>query len=51
MRAWERYELVLLEKVEDTLTEKICYDADVILEVEAVPQMDALVSVVLVVLA
>jgi len=50
MRARKRHELVLLEEVEHALTEKVGNDANVVLEVEAVPQVDTLVSVVLVVL-
>jgi len=50
VRAWKRHELVLLEEVEDTLAEKIGDDADVVLEVEAVPQVDTLISVILIVL-
>lgn len=50
MRAWKRYKLVFLEEVEDTLAEKIGNNADVVLEIEAVPQVDTLVPIVLVVL-
>lgn len=45
MRAWEWCEGVHLQEVEDTLTIEIRDDADVIPEVEAVAEMDALVAV------
>jgi len=37
VRARKRYELIFLEEVEDTLAEKIGNNADVVLEIEAVP--------------
>jgi hypothetical protein len=49
VRAREWHEAVRLEKVEYTLTVEIGYNANVVAEVEAVPQVDTSVDVVLVV--
>ena len=48
--AWEWSEVVDLQEVEHALTVEICDNADVVPEVEALPQMNAFVPVVLVVL-
>ena len=42
-------ELRTPEEVEDALPVQICHDADVVSEIEAVPEVDASVDVVLVV--
>lgn len=49
MTAWEWRELIALQKVKDTLTEKICDDTDVVAKVECVPKVYTLVPIVLVV--
>lgn len=50
MRARKRYKKVLFEEIEDALAEKICDNTDVVHVVEAIPQVNTLVPVVLVVL-
>ena len=47
--AREGSKTVRLQEVEDTGSEKICYNTDVVEEIEAVAQMNALVAVVLIV--
>lgn len=49
VRTGEGHEAVALEEVEDALPVQICHDADVVSEIEAVPEVDASVDVVLVV--
>lgn len=49
VRTGEGHEAVALEKVEDALPVQICHDADVVSEIEAVPEVDASVDVVLIV--
>ena len=50
LTAWEGNEAVGLEEVENTLAQQIRYNANVLAEVETVPQMDALVPIIGVVL-
>lgn len=49
LTAWERYKAISLEKIEDTLTQQVGDNADVISEVERVSQMYTLVPVFLVI--
>ena len=50
LAAWKRHKLIALEKIEYTLSVKICDDADVISEIKTLAQMYAFVPVVGVVL-
>lgn len=45
----KRDEAVALEEIKDTLTQQICDDAYMVSVVEAISQVDALVTVVLVI--
>lgn len=45
----ERHKVVALEEIENALAEKVHHDADMSSEVEAIPQMDTAVPVLLVV--
>lgn len=49
LAAWERDERIAFEKIEDTLPQKIRDDTNMISKVEAVPQMNTLISICLVV--
>jgi hypothetical protein len=49
LRAGKWHKSISLEEVKDTLSQKICDNADVVSEVEGITQMDAFVAVGLVV--
>lgn len=49
LAAGERHEAVALEEVKDALSQQIRHDANVISIIETIPQVDALVSIGLVV--
>jgi len=47
--AGKGHKRVAFQKVKHALTQEICNDADVVAEVESIPQMNAFVAVALVV--
>ena len=51
MRAGKWDKSVVLQKVEDALAKQVCNDANMVAEVETVSEMDATVSIVLVIVS
>lgn len=49
VRGWKRHKRVGLEEVKDALPVEISHDADMVPEVEAIPEVDTAVDVILVV--
>ena len=45
LTAGKGYELVAFEKIKDALAEQICYNADVISEIEAISKMYTFVAI------
>lgn len=49
LRAWKRYKSISFQEVEHALPEQVRDNADVVAEIERVPQVYTLVSIVLIV--
>ena len=50
LAAWERHKTVALEKIKNTLAEQIRDDANVVPEIESIPEVYAFVAILSIVL-